>query len=118
VVGWQPNWSDVSFDRGAALAAAQACRSAAAQADAVAGGLGRAATAATVDWEGLARLVFETDVGHAGRELASVGEQLLALAQRIEAAAEAAVAEQARRERQRERWREEQAAADGGLRPR
>jgi hypothetical protein len=117
-VGWQPNWSDVTFDRTTALAAAQACRSAAAQADAVTGGLGRSASAAAADWEGLARLVFETDVGHAGQQLAVVGDQLLALARRIEAAAEAAVAEQARRERQRERWREEQAAADGEPSPR
>jgi hypothetical protein len=117
-VGWQPNWTDVSFDRASALAAAQACRSAAAQADAVTGGLGRAASTAAEDWEGLARLVFDTDVGHAGQQLALMGDQLLALARRIEAAAEAAVAEQARRERQRERWREEQAAADGERSPR
>jgi hypothetical protein len=118
VVGWEPNWSDVAFDRAAALAAAQACRTAAAQTDAVTGGLAHAASAASVDWEGLARVVFDTDVGHAGRALASMGEDLLALARRIEAAVEAAAAEQARRERERERWREEQAAADGGLRPR
>lgn len=102
---WQPNWADVDFDHAAAEEAARRCRTTALAID-----TGRDATEpshrdAVADWEGRLCGQYRARWGRLTGALAALRDDLLALAEAIEAGAEAARAEQARRERQRDRWR-------------
>lgn len=110
--GWQPNWHDVAFDHAAATDAAAACRETARRIADVLAAMGDARAAVTADWAG--RLVgeFEGEEAAVAGDLELVRSEALALAQRIDAAADDARAEQRHREAERDRWHEEKAAAD------
>lgn len=110
--GWQPTWADVAFDHAAASAATEACRATAQCVGDVLEGLVRSARAAGVGWIRLGRDAFDTDVQAAITVLSAMRDELLTLAQRIEAASDDAIVEQTRRELERERWRQEKAEAD------
>lgn len=104
---WQPNWEDVSFDHGLAAEAAAACRAAAGTAEEVTSAMAAAAPGAQADWKGDMAREFAAEEPVIREDLGQVEADLEALAQRIEAAAEEARADQRRREDDRARWQEE-----------
>lgn len=99
---WQPNWSDVVFDHGAATTAVEECRAAARSVDAALTGL--AGLPATDHWVGRYKDDWSDDQGPTRTDLTRTAADLRALARAIEAAAGEARAEQAHREGERERW--------------
>lgn len=102
---WEPNWSDVAFDHAAATTAVTECRSSARAIDGALGGLD--GLPATDHWVGRYKDDWSEDQGPTRTDLQGTAADLRALATAIEEAAAAARAEQAHREGERERWREE-----------
>ena len=114
---WQPDWTDVQFDHGAAHEYAAACRRASATVRQVADERRYLATEAIVDWEGPNRDRFDADLVRWNFEASTVADRLIHTANSVEAHADAARREQAQRELHRSRWwaesrAEEQAARD------
>lgn len=99
-----PDASDVVFDHAAVASAAADCRTAAHALDAAADAHARAAQVARTDFDGRARLGFDETVDRFGNDAARLVAELRATAAALEGAADDARAEQARRERERERW--------------
>lgn len=109
---WTPNWSDVAFDQATARTAVEACRTAARVTGSSTATAGGARTPAVEDWSGVHRDDFDAEGPVVISELEDVRADLIALATAIEEGAGRAAAEQLRRERDRERWREEAAAEE------
>lgn len=109
---WQPNWSDVDWDHGAAEAAIGALRRAADVLDQITSQRERVADEARAEWRGRYRKSFDGQfqqmVSHA-RQLA--GEYRDA-ANQIARASQWAWDEQRRREQERARWYMEKEAED------
>jgi uncharacterized protein YukE len=110
VPNWQPNWDDVSFDHTAAANYAAACRRTSATINHVAHERNHLATAARVDWEGPTRDRFDSDLRRWTDQAGDLAARLVDVAWRVEAAADAARAEQAARSAARDRWWAEQQA--------
>lgn len=104
---WQPSWTDVEFDHAAAGQAVAACASAAKTIESTLNTEVRCLPSTTQDWSGQAREDFDTGEPKIRQLRAQVREDLDRLARAIVAAAEAAKAEQAKREADRQRWRDE-----------
>ena len=111
---WQPNWSDVEFDHGAASTAAVECRAAARALTTALDGL--AGLPATDHWTGRYKDEWSADQGGMQSDLAGTRDDLNALASRIDGAAVDARAEQTARDDGRERWLRE-AAEEADRRP-
>jgi len=92
------------FDHDAAATASWACTVSARRVDDVADGLTRAVRDAVVHWHGLGRGQFHDDVSAALTVLSRLRDDLVAMAQRIDAGADLARLEQARRDAERD-WR-------------
>lgn len=107
---WQPNWTDVEFDHAAAEQAVAACKCAAKTIESTLNTEVRCLSSTTQDWSGKARDDFDTGEPKIRQLRAQVREDLDRLAQAIVAAAEAAKAEQTKREADRQRWRDEDEA--------
>lgn len=104
---WQPNWTDVEFDHAAAERAVGACKSAATTIESTLNAQVRCLPSTIQDWSGKARDDFIVGESEIRRLRVQVREDLDQLARVIVAAAEAAKAEQAKREADRQRWRDE-----------
>jgi hypothetical protein len=105
VPDWQPNWSDVAFDHGAATTAAAECRASARALDTALGGLD--GLPATDHWVGQYEDDWSADQAPTRTDLGGTRDDLRALARAIDQAAADARAEQTHREQERARWREE-----------
>ncbi|HYZ99934.1 MAG TPA: hypothetical protein VE575_14335 [Acidimicrobiales bacterium] len=106
---WQPNWDDVDFDHARTQAAIDECERAAGALDTVVDGLHGAHRQLDSDgaWRGRYRDDYDTEQPAIVDDAVATRDALRALALAISDAAGAATAEQARREADRERWREE-----------
>lgn len=107
---WQPVWRDVRFDHAAAGETVEQLRAAARRLLAVQEDRAGLADAARLEWRGRFRVDFDRSHAQQRRWVESLVARLLLQAARIEAAAAAATAEQARREADRRRWHDEAAA--------
>ncbi len=101
---WQPDWSDVPFDHAAAYEYASACRRTSATLRQIADQRTHLASQAVVDWEGPKRDRFDRDITEWNTEAASLADQLVSVANRVEDASETARHLQAQREAGRVRW--------------
>ena len=108
--GWQPNWTDVRFDHGAAAQAIVELEATARVLVETGGDLARSADIAQQEWRGRYRQRFDDERAALERERESLIGGLRADADRIRQAAEAATYEQRRREDDRGRWRTEDSA--------
>jgi len=117
---WQPNWEDVVFDHAKASAAATECRLAAGSLLTVADGLVSAdgSLASDAAWQGAYRDDYSGERPRVATELRDARTALVALANKIEAAAADATTEQRRREADRTRWRAERDSERELARPR
>lgn len=106
---WQPDWTDVQFDHGAAAAYAAACDDAAAGLHRWIAGREAAARQAVRDWEGPHRVSFDHQLAGLHEEARAAAITLLDQARQIEEASVAASREQLRRLDNRQRWLREQA---------
>ena len=104
---WQPNWSNVVWDWGAADAAVAALHRAAIQLEESATGRQSLAAPAQREWRGRYRDEFDVDLKRLTEDAQRIAAEYRATAGRIAAASAAASAEQTRREHERERWRRE-----------
>ncbi|MCB9120424.1 MAG: hypothetical protein M9936_02485 [Caldilinea sp.] len=104
---WQPNWSDVIWNWGAASAASHELRRMADRLDESAQERRQLASAAQAEWRGRFRDEFDGDLAHMVGEAQNIAAELRAAAGQIDNASDRARAEQQHRERERERWRRE-----------
>jgi len=104
---WQPNWSNVIWNWGAASAAAQELRRMADDLDKSAHERRQLAGAAQAEWRGRFRDEFDADLGRMLNEAQGIAAELRAAAGQIEHASDLARSEQQHRERERERWQHE-----------
>jgi uncharacterized protein YukE len=109
---WQPNWSDVDWDHGAAAAAIGALRRAADMLDQTTGQRERVAGEARAEWRGRYRDQFDGQF----RQMVSCAHQLAEgyrdAAYRIARASQSAWDEQRWREEERARWYMEKEAEE------
>ncbi|MDP8960918.1 MAG: hypothetical protein M3N32_04800 [Actinomycetota bacterium] len=106
----QPNWQDVRFNQAAAREALEQCRSVAAELRSISQQRSGLASLAREGWQGRYRDEFDEDLAARISGARTAAALLDALALAIEAAAEGALQEQRGRERQRQLWRQQQAA--------
>lgn len=104
---WQPNWSNVVWDWGAANEAIAALHRAAGRLEESVGERQRVASEAQAEWRGRYREEFDVDLADLVRKAQSLAAEFRATANRIAAASEAARSEQSHREHERERWHRE-----------
>ena len=104
---WQPNWSDVVWDWGAADAAINALRRAADRLDTTAHNRQQAALPAQREWRGRYREQFDQQLSGMANEEHRLANECRDAAGRVARASQAARDEQNRREADRRRWWEE-----------
>lgn len=109
---WQPNWEDVRWNYAAAGRAAGELDRVADQLDAGSSARMQVADLATAEWRGSYRVRFDQQLTATLREAWWQAGELRDAAARIRRASQWARDEQARRERDRERWRREKADED------
>lgn len=111
---WQPNWEDVQFDHAAAQAAITECNLAAGALDNSLAGLDGAVTALASNgsWHGAYQAEYDTAQQNLRAEFPTTRAALAQLATDIATAATNARNEQAHRESERDRWRQEKATED------
>ncbi len=104
---WNPNWSNVSWDWGAANAATHTLREAADKLDTLTDARLREARNAQAEWRGRFRLRFDSDLEHLVRGSRDLAAQLRHKADQIQSASRRAEEEQRHREQERRRWLDE-----------
>lgn len=104
---WNPNWSNVHWDWGAADAAARALRNAADQLDSLTDARLREARSAQAQWRGRFRVRFDDDLTRWVRKARNVAAQFRHKADQIHGASQRAREEQHQRESERRRWWDE-----------
>jgi hypothetical protein len=104
---WQPNWSDVVWDQGAANEAIAALQRAAGQLESSVQERKLVAAAAQTEWRGRFREEFDIDLARMIQQALSIAAEYRIVANRIAAASTAAQNEQNHRLHERERWRHE-----------
>ena len=109
---WQPDWQDVRWNYADAERAAGELDRAAEEFDSTSDAQRQAAGSASPEWRGSYRRRFDEQLSQAQRTAWWEAGELRELAARIRRATQAARDEQARRERERERWRLEKAEED------
>lgn len=109
---WQPDWQDVRWNHDASEQAASELRRVADEIDRACFERSRAAEQATREWRGVYRRKFDDELRDILRRGRALAEDYRAAAARIDAAAQRAREEQARRVQGRQRWRLEKEADD------
>jgi ElaB/YqjD/DUF883 family membrane-anchored ribosome-binding protein len=109
---WQPNWQDVRWSDEAAGRAAAELRRLADDFELAWEERARAAEEATREWRGPHRRHFDDRLAELRQRNRSLAEECRAAAVRIDAATRRAHDEQARRVRDRQRWRVEKESED------
>lgn len=104
---WQPNWSNVQWDSGAAYAAARALREMAEQMDRALSTRLNVAGDAQVDFLGLNRTLFDSRLQEMQANSHRLAHDLRQAASDIEMNTRRAEAEQQWREEERRRWEDE-----------
>jgi uncharacterized protein YukE len=107
---WQPNWQDVRWNQAAASRAIAELRRVAEELDETAGERARVAGEATAQWQGDHRRAFDGYLAAVLTDARRLAHAYREAARQIAQASERARVEQAHRERERARWRREQAA--------
>ena len=109
---WQPNWSDVDWDHGAASAAIGALRRAADMLDQTTGHRERVAGEARAEWRGRDRELFGGELQQMVNRAHQLAGEYRDAADRIARASQWAWDEQRRREQERARWYMEKEAEE------
>ena len=109
---WQPNWQDVRWDFAAADRAASELERAADELDRTLATRNQSGQRATADWFGAYRDQFDAQLSGTQRTSQYLAGSFRAAAARIRQASLQASEEQARRLRERDRWRREKAQED------
>lgn len=112
VPNWQPNWEDVRWNYAAAERAAGELDRAADELDSTSQARRQTADDAATEWHGTYRGRFDQQTTEVLRAAWWQAGELSDAAARIRRASQWARDEQARRERERERWRRERAEED------
>lgn len=106
---WQPNWSNVVWNWGAANDATAALQAAASMLDNTAAERKRKAERAKEEWRGKHRKQFDGDLARMLARAHALASECRAAADRIGGASQRARAEQTHRERERRRWHHQKA---------
>jgi uncharacterized protein YukE len=109
---WQPNWSKVNWDHGAAEAAIAALRRAADLLDQTTSERERVAGEARAEWRGRYRESFDGQFGQVVNRARQLAEEYRDAANQIARASQWAWEEQRRREEERARWYREKEAEE------
>ncbi len=104
---WNPNWSDVRWDWGAADAAVRALRRAADSLDTLTDARIREARDAQAEWRGRFRLQFDGDLESLVRDARNLAAQYRHKADQLHGLGQRAREEQHHREDERRRWWDE-----------
>lgn len=106
---WQPDWNDVVWDHGSAEAASRSLDQMAYSFEFSATDRASLAQADSVDWYGEHRISFDRYLDEVLRMAQGLAQECRSAAARIRQIDQQVLADQAQRERDRQRWKDEQA---------